>query len=237
MPENKNNVLEKPAGFTDDGMSNPKRNPAAPKIKICGLTRVEEADYINEAGADLAGFVMYYPKSKRSVYPHTVLPIKERLAVLNPMIQTVAVTVSPTIEQLEAIERMKFDFIQIHGELRDEVLKQAHIPILRAYNIEDTVETENLLNEPKVYGVVFDGKIPGNGETFDWSVLRSFERKGKKLMLAGGLTEENVSRAILEVMPDIVDVSSGVEYEGTFRGKDPDKIKRFVAAAGAVFLK
>lgn len=201
-----------------------------PEIKICGLTRVEEADYLSEAGVDLAGFVMYYPKSKRNVYPHSVLPIKERLHALNPKIKTVAVTVSPTVEQLEAIERMNFDFIQIHGELKEEVLLKAGIPILRAYNIENQVETEDVLKEPKIYGVVFDGKIPGNGQTFDWSMLRNFERRDKKLMLAGGLTEENICTAMKEAGPDIVDVSSGVEYEGEFRGKDPEKIKRFVTA-------
>ena len=202
-----------------------------PEIKICGLTRLEEADYVADAGADYAGFVMYYPKSKRNVYPHTVIPIKERLKKLNPRIKTVAVTVSPTLEQLEAVERMGFDFIQIHGELRKEVVQRATIPILRAYNIEDKVETEHLMQEPKIFGVVFDGKIPGNGETFDWSLLSGFQRNHKRLMLAGGLNVENVNRAIREVVPDIVDVSSSVEKDcDQFCGKDEEKIKAFVTA-------
>lgn len=199
-----------------------------PKIKICGLTRVEEADYLYEAGVDMAGFVMYYPKSKRNVYPHSVLPIKERLHALNPDIKTVAVTVSPTIEQLLAVERMKFDFIQIHGELKEEVLSRAEIPILRAFNIDNAVKTADVLKEKKIRGIVFDGKIPGGGETFDWSVIKNYNRQDKWLMLAGGLNAFNVADAIKEANPDIVDVSSGVEYEGEFRGKDPNKIKKFV---------
>lgn len=199
-----------------------------PKIKICGLTRLNEADYVAEAGVDYAGFVMYYPKSKRNVYPHSVIPIKERLWELNPKIKTVAVTVSPTIEQLEAIERMKFDYIQIHGKLKEEVLKNAKIPIFRAYNFGDTMEKDVHLQEQKIAAIVFDGKVPGNGEIFDWSVISGFERNGMKLMLAGGLNAENVESAILLVKPDIVDVSSGVEAENGL--KDREKIKAFVAA-------
>ena len=199
-----------------------------PEIKICGLTRLEEADYVAEAGADYAGFVMYYPKSKRNVYPHSILPIKERLWELNPKIKTVAVTVSPTIEQLEAVERMQFDYIQIHGELKEEVLKRTTIPIFRAYNFGDIMEKDVCWQGEKIQAVVFDGKMPGSGETFDWSVISGYERNGRKLMLAGGLNTENVEDAIRFVKPDIVDVSSGVEAENGL--KDREKIKAFVEA-------
>ena len=78
-----------------------------------------------------------------------------------------------------------------------------------------------------IAGYVLDGKIPGNGETFDWTLLKQFDKQDKMLMLAGGLNAENVEKAILEVQPDIVDVSSGVENVNIM-GKDPAKIKEFV---------
>lgn len=205
-----------------------------PLIKICGLTRIEDAKAVLEAGADLVGFVMYYPKSKRNVNAHMVLPILDYIRGNNSGVKTVAVTVSPTPKQLETIERMEFDYIQIHGELKEEVLEKAEIPILRAYNIEDSVTNESTLKEDKIKGVIFDGKIPGNGETFDWSLLKNYDRRGKMLMLAGGLTDCNVKRAIREVHPDIVDVSSFVEYDGEFRGKDPEKIRKFVTAVRSI---
>lgn len=201
-----------------------------PLIKICGLTRMEDAKAVLEAGADYVGFVMFYSKSKRNMDADAVWSLKNYLKAENPAIKVVAVTVSPTLEQLRVIETVGMDYIQIHGELKDEVLTNASLPILRAYNIEDSVTNESVLKEEKIKGIVFDGKIPGNGETFDWTLLKNFDRKDKMLMLAGGLTDLNVARAIAEVHPDIVDVSSFVEYEGEFRGKDPDKINAFVKA-------
>lgn len=201
-----------------------------PLIKICGLTRVEDADAVIAAKVDLVGMVMFYPKSKRNMEPEAASKLKDYIKKNSPNIRMVAVTVSPTVEQLECIQQLGFDFIQIHGNLDEQVLETATIPILRAYNIEDSVTSENVLSQDKIRGVVFDGKIPGNGETFDWSLLAHFDRKDKMLMLAGGLTDANVARAIKEVAPDIVDVSSFVEYDGDFRGKDPEKIQKFVNA-------
>lgn len=201
-----------------------------PLIKICGLTRVEDVDAVIAAKVDLVGMVMFYPKSKRNMEPEAASKLKDYIKKNSPNIRIVAVTVSPTVEQLECIQQLGFDFIQIHGNLDEQVLETATIPILRAYNIEDSVTSENVLSQDKIRGVVFDGKIPGNGETFDWSLLAHFDRKDKMLMLAGGLTDANVARAIKEVAPDIVDVSSFVEYDGDFRGKDPEKIQKFVNA-------
>lgn len=205
-----------------------------PLIKICGLTRIEDAKAVLECNVDLVGFVIFYPKSKRNVQEDTANLLKSYIKSNNSNIKAVAVTVSPSLEELKCIEKLGFDYIQIHGELKKEVLEGATIPIFRAYNIEDSVTNELALKEDKIKAVVFDGKIPGNGEIFDWSLLKNYNRRDKMLMLAGGLTDLNVERAINEVHPDIVDVSSFVEYEGEFRGKDPDKIKTFVNAVRSV---
>ena len=202
------------------------------KIKICGLTNPEEVRYLDEQNVEYAGLVMFFEKSKRNNTPETAKPIIYALNALkstDKVIQKVAVPVSPTLEQVKAIEQLGFDIIQIHGELKDEVLANTYLPIFRAYNLSSELLMENLLNEPKIIGILFDGKVPGNGKVFDWSLLKTFDRKDKLLILAGGLDESNVGVGIMDVAPDVVDVSSGVEYiEDGKNGKDPERIKRFI---------
>ena len=207
-----------------------------PKIKICGLTDSSEVSYLADS-VDYAGIVMFFEKSKRNNTPETAVPVLaaiKELAKDGIHIKTVAVVVSPDVEQVKLIEALGFDIIQIHGELKPEVLENIKIPIFRAYNLESESDIEELANEPKIYGILFDGKVPGSGNTFDWSMLKAFDRKDKLLILAGGLDETNIADAIREVSPDIVDVSSGVEYKDAKttgqKGKDPERIKAFIAA-------
>ena len=204
------------------------------KIKICGLTNLEEVKYLAEYNIDYAGLVIFFEKSRRNNTPETAKPILDALKELEStgkIIRKVAVTVSPTLEQLKVIEELGFDIIQIHGELKDEVLLNTSIPIFRAYNLSSELLPESLVNEPKIIGILFDGKLPGDGKVFDWSLLKTFDRKDKLLILAGGLDETNVGAGIMEVMPNIVDVSSGVEYlEDGKSGKDPKRMKEFIDA-------
>lgn len=195
-----------------------------PYIKICGLQTNDDAMYLNENEVDFAGFVLFYPKSKRFVTIEQAVSI---MKTLEPGIKKVAVTISPRISQLKEIEASGFDYIQIHGILEKQVLEEAKIPIFRAFNVSDGTEYVSLNRHPNIAGYVLDGKIPGNGEIFDWRLLKEFDKQDKILMLAGGLNPENVEKAVLEVQPDIVDVSSGVESEN-IAGKDPVKIKKFV---------
>lgn len=191
------------------------------KVKICGLTKSSEAVMLNKYGADYAGFVMFYEKSKRN---NTVQNAWNVLRYLDRKIQKVAVVVSPTLEQIRMIERMDFQAVQIHGELSGEVLEEIRLPIWRAYNLRDQKVPEGL-DSPKVSAYVLDGGVPGNGKTFDWEALKCFDRRDKLLVLAGGLNAENVREAAELLRPDVVDVSSGVEGED---GKDAQKIKEFI---------
>jgi len=204
------------------------------KIKICGLTNPAEVELIADRNVKYAGIVMFYEKSRRNNSPETAIPIISALKELEKsgiIIEKVAVTVSPTLEQLKIIQKLGFDIIQIHGELKDEVVLNAIIPIFRAYNLSSDLVIENLINEPKIKGILFDGKVPGGGKKFDWSLVKKFDKKDKLIILAGGLDASNVTDGIKEVSPDIVDVSSGVEYldEGKV-GKDPERIKAFINA-------
>lgn len=198
------------------------------QIKICGMTRPEDIDYVNEYRPDLVGFILFFPKSKRHVDLETAVGLKRRL---DPAIRSVAVTVSPTIAQVEQIEKVGFDYIQIHGVLTEEVYEQIHIPILRAFNVTDLDAFARYQQRDKIIGYVFDAKNPGSGQTFDWTLLEEIDRGEKLLFLAGGIDASNVQAAIREVDPDGIDVSSAVEnpdVNGRCGGKNKEKIKEII---------
>lgn len=188
-----------------------------PKIKICGLTSVEEAEWIVEERVDYAGIVVFYPKSHRNM---TIPQAKELLPVLRQgtalsgePIRTVAVTVSPTPEQVNEIQAAGFDRIQVHGVLSKESFDAIRIPMIRAFNGFDKEAYEKFHHCEKVEAYLFDAGKPGSGQTFDWDVLRQLPRDEKPIFLAGGLSADNIRQAIREVTPDVVDVSSGVERD------------------------
>ena len=203
------------------------------KIKVCGLTTKKEAEFLNENKVDLAGMVMFFPKSKRNITPKTAMEI---ISSLDKNIKKVAVVVSPTYEEIKIIESLDFDYVQIHGELSEELESKINLPILKAFNIKDMDLYERYQKSEKIVGYVFDAQEPGSGKVFDWSLVKTLPKDGKILILAGGLNPENVAKAIEYIHPDGVDVSSGVEY-GDKNGKDPEKIKRFVENARKCYTK
>lgn len=192
------------------------------KVKICGLTTEQEAEILNVNGADYAGLVLFYEKSKRY---NTIWNARSILSRLDPQIKKVAVTVSPTREQVQMIQQMDFQILQIHGKLTGEVREVIHIPIWYAHHISKESELPGSSSDPLITGYLVDGAEPGSGKVFDWERLNAFDRGGKSMILAGGLNPDNVQQAIKILQPDIVDVSSGVENE---HGKDEKKIKEFI---------
>ena len=206
------------------------------KVKVCGLTREEEAEMLADCRVEFAGMVLFFPKSKRNV---TLQQAEKILAALKKygISKSVAVTVSPTKEQVEQIMRLGFDYIQIHGTLSDEVHDVLRIPVISAVNVAGETESirrklESVLADEKTAGILFDGSSPGAGKTFDWNLLKNIQKTDKLLFLAGGLTPENAAQAVKTVAPDVVDVSSGVEKDvspcAAFAGKDAEKITKFV---------
>lgn len=98
-------------------------------IKICGLTKVTEADYLNANHVDFAGFVLFFPKSKRNI---TIEQAKEIMQALDPSIKKTAVVVKPSIEQIRQIEAAGFDYIQIHGMIDPALFSQIRLPVLKS---------------------------------------------------------------------------------------------------------
>jgi phosphoribosylanthranilate isomerase len=213
------------------------------KIKICGLTRPEEADYLNEAGADYAGFV-FFEKSKRNV---SIPQAQAIIARLDESIRPVAVTVSPDVALAHNLEKAGFSILQIHGELSPQVLEEVQVPVWYAVNIAKEEElakrTDFLQTLPRhlsdrIEAIVVDGAEYGSGKTFDWQKSKRLKKAGaqsppslfsnRRFVLAGGLTPENVQEGITLFAPDVVDVSSGVEGSS---GKDKKLILDFIRKA------
>lgn len=196
------------------------------KIKICGLTKASEAEYLNKNKVDFAGVVLFYEKSKRNVSTEAA---KEIIKALSNDIKAVAVMVSPTLEQVKTAMDIGFDYVQIHGKIADDIIKESGLPILKAFNIDDMDMLDFYGRCSAIKGYVFDAHEPGSGKTFDWNLLKEIPRDGKLFILAGGLNDKNVADAIRCVRPDGVDVSSGVEYTDR-QGKNPKLIDSFVAS-------
>lgn len=197
------------------------------KIKICGITCREDVEILNEFLPEYAGFVMFFPKSRRNISAQTAVSL---LSLLDKRIKTVAVTVCPTAQQVSEIAECGFDFIQMHGEVESAVIDNSPIPVFKAFNVSDVDNISIFAKNQKVCGYVFDAASPGSGKTFEWDILKNISHDDKLYVLAGGLDCKNVSIAIERINPDIVDVSSGVENEAR-TGKSREKVAEFINLA------
>ena len=192
------------------------------KIKICGLFRKEDIDFVNEALPDYAGFVLNFPKSHRNIS----LDQAERLSgKLDTRIQSVGVFVDADISYIEeAAKRGIIDIVQLHGSESaayiGELKKRVPLPIIRAVKI-DGGETQTLGAD---FLLLDSGK--GTGKQFDHSLINR-EKIGAPFFIAGGITPENIAD-LTKFKPYGVDISGGVE---TDKLKDRKKILAAVAAA------
>ena len=197
------------------------------KVKICGITDVETACYSASLGVDALGFV--FAPSKRRISPEEAKKIIDRLP---DTVEKIGVFVNEDVQIIEEIATYcGLTMIQLHGEESNEVIASLSYPVVKAVGIENKEDVQRaemfhvpylLVDSPK--GTQYYG---GNGEKFDWQLLNGMNRQVQQLILAGGLTVENVGIAISMVQPYMVDVSSGVETDGK---KDWDKIKAFLQA-------
>ncbi|MBU8877998.1 phosphoribosylanthranilate isomerase [Bacillus sp. FJAT-29790] len=197
------------------------------KVKICGITDIEMALFAIENGADAIGFV--FAESKRSITPESA---GEIISQLPDGILKVGVFVNETKEMIEEIVNLAgINTIQLHGDESPEFCSGFSLPVVKALSISST-EDLSKINDYSCEYLLLDspkGKYRGgNGIAFDWSMLADVELNEKKIILAGGLTIENVAEGIEKAAPYMVDVSSGVETDGK---KDAAKIKRFIEKA------
>ena len=203
------------------------------KVKICGITDADTAKHAIKQGADALGFV--FAESKRKV---TLEKAKEIIDALPPHILKVGVFVNEDVETIRRIvEYAGLSVVQLHGDEDPEMCKAFTVPVIKALSIATRADLDKMKEYHRDY-VLLDspkGKYRGgNGVKFDWSLLSDFQTNGKKVILAGGLNEDNVEEAIGVAKPYMVDVSSGVETEGK---KDLFKINRFIAKVKSARLK
>ena len=197
------------------------------KIKICGLFRSQDIDYVNEARPDWCGFVINFPKSHRSLTPDQVRSLR---AGLDYGITPVGVFVDQPVEIVaQLLNNRTIAVAQLHGAEDDRYIAQLRAmvpghPIWKAFKIRTQADVQ-AANISCADLVLLDSG-QGTGQTFDWSLVRSVERP---FLLAGGLTPDNIPQAIDMLHPYGLDLSSGVE---TNKQKDRKKILAAVAAAG-----
>ncbi len=205
------------------------------KIKICGITNVEDADVAVRAGADALGFVMYR-NSPRWVEPAVARAI---IAGLPPFVSAVGVFVNEEAESVRALmDECGFALAQLHGDESALYCQNLCRPVLKAIRLKDrgtVLALAEFQGRANVRGVLIDAfsdqAYGGTGQTVDWALAHEAARSAP-IILAGGLNPTNVAEAVQAVRPYGVDVSSGVEKSPG--KKDPDKVKAFIEAARLV---
>ena len=217
------------------------------RIKICGLTRVEDVAAAVASGADALGFV-FYEKSRRCVSPALAA---ELVAAVPPFVTTVGLFVNASTQHVvSTVARAPVSLLQFHGDETPaqcaEAAAAVNRPFMVAMRVSPTTTSANLLeyeSQCRAAGNLFAGLLldafvdgyGGGGKVFDWSIIP--EELAPRVVLSGGLHVQNATDAVARVRPHAVDVSSGVEHgEAGVRIpgiKDPALMAAFVAAVRA----
>lgn len=197
------------------------------KVKICGITDVNTALQAVNFGADALGFV--FAESKRKISPAVAGEISRQLPT---HVEKIGVFVNEAKGRIEEIiVEANLSMIQLHGDESPEFCQSFSVPVIKALSVGNEKDLELLENYPNQWFLLDSpsGKYRGgNGISFNWELVSSRPFPDKKIILAGGLSIDNVERAIAIAKPEMVDVSSGVETEGK---KDVAKIKAFIEKA------
>lgn len=202
------------------------------RVKICGITRVEDALAVAKSGADAIGLV-FYEKSPRHV---SIEKAAQLASALPPFVTVVGLFVNASAKAVrETLDSVSLDVLQFHGDETPEFCEQFHKPYLKAIRVKpgvDLLQCAALFHSAQ--GLLLDAHVEGipggTGAVFDWTLIPA--NLPLPLILSGGLDVENVAAAIRQVRPYAVDVSSGVEAGrgiNTLKGiKDAVKIARFM---------
>ncbi len=192
------------------------------KIKLCGLKSLDDIEIINKYNPEYIGFV-FYKKSKRYIDYKTAKILKN---ALNKNILAVGVFVNEDINTVvKLLNQNIIDIAQLHGNESENYIKTlkklTNKTIIKAFKVENTLDIKKAKQSQADF-VLLDSGTGGTGQTFNWSLIKNFERP---YFLAGGLNNKNIKTALNILSPYALDVSSGIETSGK---KDPEKIKAFI---------
>lgn len=199
------------------------------RIKICGITSPEDALTAVEAGADALGFV-FYKESPRHIFPEEAARI---INLLPPFVQAVGLFVNEAPEIVNKISRnCRLGLVQLHGDETPDYCKMIEQRVMKAFRIR-SLTCLDPITDYRLSGCLLDAYSPaafgGTGKRFNWEIACEAMIRGHRIVLAGGLTPDNVAEAIRQVKPYAVDVSSGVEVAPG--KKDVDKVREFIRNA------
>ncbi len=199
------------------------------RIKICGITNSSDALAAVQAGADALGFMFYEPSPRHISLPTAAEIIRE----LPPFVAAVGVFVDASEDFItRAIEEGGLDTLQFHGNEPPDFCRQFSLRTIKAFRVRDAGSLQELPRY-KTSAWLLDSFVPdklgGTGAKFNWELACSAKKLGRPIILAGGLTPENIAEAVRLVRPFAVDVSSGVESQPG--KKDHAKTRAFILAA------
>jgi phosphoribosylanthranilate isomerase len=206
------------------------------RVKVCGITRHEDAELAVELGAWALGFILWAP-SRRAADPAVAAGIA---AALRRRVELVGVFVNPALDEVaRAAETLHLSHVQLHGDegpaFCAEVARRTGAKVIKAVRVEARADLQDLERFRNADFHLLDtavrGQRGGTGETWDWSMAAG-RRSAVPVILSGGLTAENVAAGIDAVRPFAVDVASGVELAPGV--KDPDRLRAFMAAVTRV---
>lgn len=196
------------------------------RIKLCGMKTVEDVRLADQLGADAIGLV-FYPPSPRAVDPDLARRLSRSASVF---CSRVALLVDPDVETVHRIlDKVAIDVLQFHGNESPEFCQQFNLPWLKALRVRDgdqlKADLERFSGADTLLLDAYKAGVPGGtGETFQWELIPPLWRQ--RIVLAGGLTPDNVGEAIKAVLPLGVDVSGGIEASKGV--KSPEKMRHFV---------
>lgn len=198
------------------------------KVKICGITSLDDALVAVEAGADALGFV-FFEKSPRYLGPEAAARIIEKIP---PFVQAVGLFVNAELDFVNrTADGCGLDIVQLHGDESPAYCRLVRRRVMKAFRVRGP-ESLVSLADYRVAAYLLDAYSPnaygGTGESFDWDCAEGAKEYGP-IVLAGGLNPDNIARAVAKVAPYAVDVSSGVESSPG--RKDPEKVRRFIREA------
>lgn len=203
------------------------------RVKVCGITRPDDAAFCAASGVDAIGMV-FYPPSPRHVADLGLA--REIAQSVGPFVNVVALVVNAEVEYIDSlIEQLPISAIQFHGEEQAAFCDQFQRPYIKALRVGGELHVASAMAAyPDAQGILLDAYVKGTpggtGQRFDWKAIP--EQRPRPLILAGGLSVDNVAEAIAQVQPYAVDVSGGVEASPG--QKDAQKISDFIGRVCAM---